>query len=352
MTYPHRIVNQNGKQDMNVWGIHMGEKVGSSPLDKNYVGIGWSELGNLQHFSSSRERIKATLISTFPFIKKGAVAGNAGVLFRFVNEIQLNDIVVYPSKSDRMINVGRVTGGYRFVESNEYGYPNQRAVMWLGSFPRSDFSQTALNEIGAFITLFSIKRHANEFLNKVNLALPISETGCDDLNDLDEADDDIATENVSQQAIQTTEDFVVKQLHGKLDGYEFEHFVAHILECMGYKARVSSKSGDGGVDVIAHKDELGFEPPIIKVQCKKSTSQNGEPEVNQLLGALGEGEYALFVNLGSYSRPARLLERNKAKLRLIDGDELVDLVLEHYAKLSPKYRALLPLKQIYVPDLA
>jgi len=29
----------------------------------------------------------------------------------------------------------------------------------------------------------------------------------------------------------------------------------------------------------------------------------------------------------------------------------IDLVLEHYSKLSPKYRTLLPLKQIYVADL-
>lgn len=341
---------------MNVWGIHMGEKVGSSPLDQNYVGIGWLELGDLTKCAHSREQLKEALLSTYTDIKKGAVAGNAGVLFRFVNSIQVNDIVVYPSKADRMVNIGRVTSDYRYVEHDQYEYPNQRSIEWLGSFPRSDFSQAALNEIGAFITLFTIKRHATEFLNKVNLSASLEQSHQHNLDDteddIDTSDDDTATENIAQQAVQTTEDFIIKQLHSKLDGYEFEHFVAHILECMGYKARVSSKSGDGGVDVIAHKDELGFEPPIIKVQCKRSTSQNGEPEVNQLLGALGEGEYGLFVNLGSYSRPARLLERNKAKLRLIDGDELVDLVLEHYAKLSPRYRTLLPLKQIYVADLA
>ncbi|MFT5419917.1 MAG: restriction system protein [Candidatus Endobugula sp.] len=334
--------------NMNVWGIHMGEKVGSSPLDNSYVGIGWHELGDLQPYANSREQLKDALTSVFPDIKKGAVAGNAGVLFRFVNDVQLNDIVVYPSKYDRMINIGRVTGAYGFVANDEHEYPNQRGIEWLGSFPRSDFSQAALNEIGAFITLFSVKRYRNEFLSKVKLNDAVNDNTD---NDYDEADDDTATETVAQQAMQTTEDFVIKQLYSKLDGYEFEYFVAHILECMGYKARVSSKSGDGGVDVIAHKDELGFEPPIIKVQCKKSITSNGEPEVNQLLGALGEGEYGLFVNLGSYSRPARLLERNKAKLRLIDGDELVNLVLEHYAKLSPRYRTLLPLKQIYVADL-
>ncbi len=49
-------------------------------------------------------------------------------------------------------------------------------------------------------------------------------------------------------------------------------------------------------------------------------------------------------------RMDHLVERNKAKLRLIGGDELVDIVLEHYDKLSTKYKTLLPLKQIYVPN--
>lgn len=332
---------------MNVWGIHMGGKVGSSPIDNNYVAIGWRKLGNLSQYADSRKKLKDALNNTYSDIKKGAIPQNAGVLYRFVSEINQGDIVIYPSK-DRVVNIGRVTGEYSFIENDEHAYPNHRAIEWLGSFPRNEFSQSALNEIGSALTLFSVKSHPNEFLKKVGL----SSAGSEHLDsDTDVVDDDSVTESISHQAEQTTEDFIIKQLHAKLDGYEFEHFVAHILECMGYKARVSSKSGDGGVDVIAHKDELGFEPPIIKVQCKKSITSNGEPEVNQLLGALGDGEYGLFVNLGSYSRPARLLERNKTKLRLIDGDELVGLILEHYAKLSPKYRALLPLKQIYVADL-
>ena len=119
---------------------------------------------------------------------------------------------------------------------------------------------------------------------------------------------------------------------------------------MGYSARVSEKSGDGGVDVIAHTDKLGFQPPVIKVQCKRQTRQIGEPEVSQLLGTLGEGEYALFVTLGSYSRQARVRERNNPRLRLLDGDDLIQTILAHYEQLAPRYRVMLPLKQIFVPD--
>ncbi|WJS87041.1 hypothetical protein [Paracoccus sp. TOH] len=55
--------------------------------------------------------------------------------------------------------------------------------------------------------------------------------------------------------------------------------------------------------------------------------------------------------LGSFSRQSVELERNRPKLRLIDGEQFVELVLENYSRLSPRYRTLLPLKQIYVPDL-
>ena len=43
---------------MNVWGIHMGEKVGSSPIDDGYVGIGWHGLGDLQQLARSRDDLK------------------------------------------------------------------------------------------------------------------------------------------------------------------------------------------------------------------------------------------------------------------------------------------------------
>lgn len=120
---------------------------------------------------------------------------------------------------------------------------------------------------------------------------------------------------------------------------------------MKYFTRITQSSGDGGVDIIAHRDELGFEPPIIKVQCKQVTDKIGDPVINQLLGTLGDGEFGLVVCLGSYTAQAKATERNKPKLRLIDGELLVHLVLENYAELAPKYRALIPLKQIYVTDL-
>lgn len=335
-----------------VWGVHMGGHVGDRPTEGGYVAIGWHELGDLRQIEANRETFKAALVAGGRADKEGAVPVHAGILFRFVYEMQKDDVVAYPSKHDRMVNIGIFTGDTDFVEGDPDEYPNRRLVQWLGHFPRNDFSQSALNEIGSAVTLFKVKRHAGEFLNKVGIAVDGAavEAVADPLEEA--ADDDTATVAVSRQAEETTGDFVIRRIVGGMSGYEFEAFVAHLMECMGYRARVTPKSADGGVDVIAHMDALGFQPPIVKVQCKRRTEQTSRPDVDQLLGTLGEGEYGLYVNLGSYSRSAIELERNRAKLRLIDGEQFVEMVLTNYGKLAPRYRTLIPLKQIYVPDLS
>lgn len=333
-----------------VWGIHMPEWVGDDPIEGSYACLGWSEIGDIFALPPEREAYKSALQNAYPEKKPGAIPVDAGTLYRFAHEIQAGDVIVYPSKHNRMVNIGRATGKkwHRPAVSGDEDLPNFIGVDWSGQFPRSDFTQTALNEIGSFITLFRVREHSAQFEAKID---PTKSCDVLEVSDEEGVPDDLATQNASQLAVDNTQDFVVRRIVAGLSGYEFEHLTAHLMECMGYRARVSEKSGDGGVDVIAHTDELGFQPPIIKIQCKRQTGQIGEPDVSQLLGTLGEGEFALFVTLGSYTRQARMRERNTPRLRLLDGEEFVQLVLQHYAQLSPRYRTMIPLKQIYVPDL-
>lgn len=113
------------------------------------------------------------------------------------------------------------------------------------------------------------------------------------------------------------------------------------------KTRVNEPS----VDVIAHKDHLGIEPPIIKVQVKSSPNTVTDKDVSALYGKLSHGEYGLFVTLGSYSPSCRNFEQGKGNLRLIDGDELVDLIFAHYEQFDSRHKGLLPLRRIYVPQV-
>lgn len=325
--------------DKTIWGVHMDWSLGQSPLDQSFIAIGWDKLGDLSKLSGSREAFKAAVAAAYD-AKPGAVPVNAGVLFRFVHEMRKGDYVIYPSKPDRMINLGIVEGDYAFDAAKVDSYPNRRGVRWLRKLPRTDFSLDALHEIGSAITLFRVGNNADEFLAAFEGQEPKpteSESG--------------AAEFVSAQAEESATDFIIKKLKSGINPYQFEEFVGHLLECIGYHARVTQKSGDGGVDIIAHRDELGFEPPVIKVQCKQILTTTGQPDVSQLYGHVEPSEFGLFVTLGSFSADARRFERSKRNLRLIDGPALVELIFDKYAKFQPRYQVLLPLKRIYVPGV-
>ncbi len=324
-----------------IWGIHAGRTGDAHTLflQRGVIAIGWKAMGNLSPIPPNREAFRAAYTKAYPNEKPAAIPNNAGQPFRFVCEMKQGDLVVYPAKIDRTINIGQITGDY-FYDPKSEGYPHLRPVKWLKTVPRLQFSQGALYETGSALSLFQIKNYADEFraaLEGKEAVVPVKE--------------DPTVPRVQSDIEETTRDFIIKALAQELKGHPLADFVAHVLNTMGYRTRVSPEGTDGGVDIIAHKDELGFEPPIIKVQVKSSESSSvGDPVVAALYGKVDPKEFGLFVTLGTYSNQAKQFARGKANLRLIDGDELVDLILDHYEQFESRYKGILPLKRVYVPD--
>lgn len=321
-----------------VWGIHAGRTGEAVPLflTKNVVALGWPEFGNLAGLGR-REDFKSRYAQVYPNVSQQSIANSAGQLFRFVHEIQIGDIVVFPARDDRQVHIGRVTTEYEHEPSASAEYPNQRPVKWLAHFPRTRFSQAALYEMGSAMSLFQIRNNSEEILivlegkePEIPLAEEIADGVISDIED-------------------QTRDFVLKQLEVNLKGLPLEEFVAHLLEKMGYRARLTDPN-EPSVDVIAHKDELGFEPPIIKVQVKSSSGKIGDKDVSALYGKVGSSECGLVVTLGEFTPDAVRFGNAKSNLRLIQGAELVDLIFNHYDDFDPKYKAIIPLKRVFVPQ--
>lgn len=131
--------------------------------------------------------------------------------------------------------------------------------------------------------------------------------------------------------------------------YEFQDLVAALLRAMGYHTPfVAPKGKDGGIDIIAYLDPLGAQTPRIKVQVKhKPETAIGASDVRALSGVLKTGDIALFVTSGTYSTDARNAASGNDKfIRLIDGDEFIEMWQEYYDKMSDDDKNMLPLKRI------
>lgn len=334
--------------DVTIWGIHAGKYAeGDAEFKKEgVVAIGWADIGDLSQFAADRELYKAAVVSAYPTTKAGAVPVYAGLLYRFVHEVKEGDLFIYPSQVDREVHIGRVVGPYAFRPEMAKKYPNTaadpyasvRPVKWLKSLPRTHFSQGALFEIGSALTLFQVKNYAEEFVAALQGAVPVAPV---------DADPTVAL--VAEEIEQTARDFILKTLATELKGHPFASFISHLMRTMGYRTRVAPPGPDGGVDITASKDSLGFEGPIVKIQVKSSEGKIGLPEVSALYGNVDAKEFGLLVTLGEFTKQASDFARNKPNLQLVDGNGLVDLVLENYEAFDSEYKGVLPLRSVYVP---
>ena len=317
-----------------VWGIH--SRHDDILLNNGVIAIGWEEMGDLSKIEPTREAFRDKYVKVYPNEKKGAIPNQVGQLFRFCHEVSIGDYVVFPSKADRMINIGRVDGDYYYEGTDEYG--NRRKVTWLKHIPRLSFSQGALYEVGSAMTIFSVKNYAGEFLT-------VLEKGTSKKNTIPTIEDD--TVGVTADVIiENTRDFILKELSTNLKGYALESFVADLLRAMGYRTSVSPQGGDNGIDIKAYKDEL---PPRIVVQVKSQDSDIAETTIQSLKGAMMPGDYGLFVTLSNYTKKAQKFLESNPMIRGINGTELVDLILQYYESLSKEYREMIPLKKVYIP---
>ena len=325
-------------EEKTIWGIHASKAIDGKSLflNKNIIALGWYEIGDFEGLST-REDFKEKYAIVFPEKSKQHIATSAGQLYRFKEEIKIGDIVVFLPREDRQVYIGEIAGDYLYDTKVEIGYPNQRKVKWIKDIPRTSFSQGAIYEMGSAMSLFQIKNYADEIYAALE--------GEDYTPELDDDTVALVAEDIEEQS----HDFIIKQLERNLKGLPLEEFILHLLITMGYRARLTRKN-EPSVDIIAHKDKLGFEPPIIKVQVKSSTGTIGDRDVSALYGKVENSEFGLLVTLGVFSPAAWTFSSGKSNLRLIDGNELVSLIIEHYDDFNSKYKGIIPLKQVYIPQ--
>lgn len=142
---------------------------------------------------------------------------------------------------------------------------------------------------------------------------------------------------------------MIKEKITGLDPWEMQKLAEGLLIAMGYYTRESTKGPDGGVNILAYKDALGFQQPIVKTQVKHRKRKTSSKEIQQLLGAHPMDARCLFISTSGYTANA-LHVANQYSVRLIEMDELLRMVVEWYEKMPFDVKEMLPLRRVYVPE--
>lgn len=125
----------------------------------------------------------------------------------------------------------------------------------------------------------------------------------------------------------------------KMNPNEFEYYIADMYSRLGYKTEQVGGSYDGGIDVIAIKNNIKH-----YIQCKKYiTSKVSVGDVRNFAGALmdklsqGKG---IFITTNIFTAEAENFAEDKP-IELIDGDSLLKLI-----KLAKKENEIIKTEKI------
>ena len=128
---------------------------------------------------------------------------------------------------------------------------------------------------------------------------------------------------------------VRRRLHERLrsmDPTAFESLIGELLDALGFTdVIVTRRSGDGGIDVRAVLVVGDVIRTEMAVQVKRWKANVQAPVVQGVRGSLGAHDRGLIVTTGEFSPGARAeaARPNAAPVALMNGEELVALLVEH-----------------------
>lgn len=277
------------------------------------------------------------LFAALQYLKKKGDGAPVREISQYIEDnVKLTD---WEKERSGKYNSVRWSTNYQFysIDFTKAGYIVKRNRMWYITPEGEDALKLSPNEV-----LLNASAAYQKWL-ELNQKIEPTQTS-DDIEEDEKRENILQLDELEVKATTGIQEYIKNK-----NPYAFQDMVAALLRAMGYHTPfIAPKGKDGGVDIIAYIDPLGATTPRIKVQVKHMPETAiGSKDIQALVGALKNGDIGLFVTSGTFSRDAKNASANsKEYIRIIDGEEFIDMWNEYYDKMTDEDKNMLPLKRI------
>jgi superfamily II DNA or RNA helicase len=118
---------------------------------------------------------------------------------------------------------------------------------------------------------------------------------------------------------------------------DLEIVAGKLYEAMGYNAKVTPYSRDGGIDVVARR-EVGYSIERIAIQCKLQSNPVGVQVLRDLLGVISADPTftkGVLITTSGITGDADQFLKGNGRLQVVTGAELAMLLGKYHIRLSP-----------------
>ena len=286
---------------------------------EGYIGIGWFEVDPKDWNLTNKEFLKEKYREDFPNDPNMRMNQNVGQINRFVNEMNVGDLVVSPYMDSQLL-IGIIESELYFKQDNSSPYPWRKTVKWFkDKIDRHTLSVPLQNTLRSSLTCFKVTS-ADEILIQLGL--------------LDKTSVSLST-GTNIEPVSNFE--LIRKRFLELDATEFEYLVSYLLRTLGFEpTQEIGKVGDGGIDFEGILDVSGVASINLQVQVKRyDKGVIGEKEIRNFRGALKKDFQGCFISLSSFNKKAieSATDKEREQIQLIDGNRFTEIFIEQYEKI-------------------
>lgn len=305
-------------------------------IDGNYVAIGWLPKNDLSNIAS-REELYPLYKTEYPNDTSNVVIGQqVGQIARFLLEMKTGDFVITPAQDTEFIYYGIVEPDAYYFSNSLDGCPylHRKKVKWHKEpIQRSQFSVPFQNTIRSSLTVFYISHKKNFF---TTIGKP-----------------ELVPDSEKKMEFDYYTSILNKIL--EIDDQEFEILITHVLNALGFEgSEHKGRVWDGGVDATGELNVANMAKIKLFVQAKryKLGSRISANVVKALRANIPAGGQGAFITTADYQKAAKeiAVEQGFPRIGLINGEQLVDILAEHWNDIPIEFRDKLSLKIGLVPN--
>lgn len=296
-----------------------------------YAAIGWVEERDLGKVTS-KDELYAIYKQFYDDETSNLVIGQqVGQIARFLFDIKPGDYVITPDANTELLHVGVMAAASPYFHADDSDgcpFPHRRRVEWLPqTFKRGTFSVPFQNTMRSSLTVFYVSQNEEFFavIGKPDLAPHATKEVHD------------AYRPVLDQLLE-------------LNDREFEILITHLLSALGFEsAEHTGRSGDGGVDAtgVLNVANLASMKLFVQVKRYKLGSRIAAKDVKALRQCIPSGGQGAFITTADFQDAANdiAVEQGFPRIGLVNGRQLVDLLVEHWNDIPEDFKTRLGLKQ-------
>ncbi len=132
----------------------------------------------------------------------------------------------------------------------------------------------------------------------------------------------------------STDETIANSVLFSLKPIDFEHLTEALYVRMGYHTEMTKQSHDGGIDIIATKNEPGKKEKIL-IQCKRSQNVVRVEDIRALSGVVSDEKATkgTLITTSHFSPDANTFADKNPRIELISFKPLQHLLTEHFGQL-------------------